>query len=423
MTRRLLQMFLFIVASMTIIIILVSPISIFSGKDAKAVRKTVALQTIAPQRLFISAWRNIKTLYADPTMNNQDWRKWKYRYLKHIKTNEDVAVAINTMLASLNDEYSQFYDKKKYILQEKYIKDNSDKNYSKLVLKILNIKSSAKISLTTTAGMVQSAVVTENSKDFSEPKENDKIISINNYQLKGMEMNSAISLIRGKSNISKVTVLRNNVLKTLSLVQGSMMVEKISSKLLDDNIAYISIYSLMGENALRDFVRAIKKYPDAKGYIIDLRGDVGGLFLNAVYIADEIIEDGQIVTIEYRDGRQYTMNAELPADEYTKPIVVLVNNKTASSSEILAGALQSNKKALLVGEETYGKNAIQQIIPLPNNTCINLTTAYYKFKNGKDFKQGKLIPDYVVKMSKKDILTGNDKQLKKAIAVINSLTK
>ncbi len=423
MIKRLFHMLLFITASMTIIIVLILPTILFNGSDARAMRKTIAMQTIAPQRLFIASWRNIKSLYIDPSMNNQDWEKWKYRYLKHIKTDEDVVIAVNTMLASLNDEHSVFFDKKHYELQETYIKENSDKQYSKLKSKLLNLHPNAKIQLRTIAGMVQTAVVTQKSTFYKDPQEGDIILSINNYEMNGLEMNSAVKLIRGTSNISKVKILRNNKLITLSIVRGAMGIEKLDAQPMKNKIVYVSIFSLMGQNAPSDFRKIMQKHKDAKGYIIDLRGDVGGLFLNAVYIADELIEDGEIVTIEYRDGNHITINAEMPSDILSKPIVILINNKTASSSEILAGALRSNQKAILVGEPSFGKNVIQQIIPMPNNTSLNLTTAKYKFNNGFNTIEGTLEPDYNIKITGKDIVSGNDPQLQKAFEVIDKINK
>ena len=145
--------------------------------------------------------------------------------------------------------------------------------------------------------------------------------------------------------------------------------------------------------------------------------------MNAIYIADEIVEKGNLVTITYRDGRKTVIDAQIPSDVTEKPIVILINGQTASSSEILAGALRSNHKAVLVGEPTFGKNSIQQIIPMQNNTAINLTTSEYNFGGDYDFVNGSLIPDYPVPISGYDILRGNDVQLKKACEIIKSNKK
>ena len=241
--------------------------------------------------------------------------------------------------------------------------------------------------------------------------------------MKGLELNSAVRLIRGRSNLSKVEVFRGNKIINLSLVSGNLGIYKLDAITLPDNIVYISIFSLMGEKAPKDFKKILDSHKDATGFVIDLRGNVGGLFLNAIYIADEIVEKGNLVTITYRDGRKTVIDAQIPSDVTEKPIVILINGQTASSSEILAGALRSNHKAVLVGEPTFGKNSIQQIIPMQNNTAINLTTSEYNFGGDYDFVNGSLIPDYPVPISGYDILRGNDVQLKKACEIIKSNKK
>lgn len=419
MKKNILQMFLFILYSMLIIVIVISPSVIFNGEKARDLRNIFAMQNIAPQRLFIASWRNIKSLYIDPSMNNQDWTKWKYKYLKYIKTDEDVVVAVNTMLESLDDKYSAFYGKKKYILQEKYIQDNRD---VKILGKKIPVPSIIKLS--TIAGMVTSAEVIQESDAYPNPKKGDIILRINDYDVFGLEMNSAAKLIMGKSPIIKLEVLRNNKKEQFTVAKGSLGINKIDGYPIKDNIIYIHVFSLIGQNAPKDFNKIFKQYNNtASGYIIDLRGDVGGLFLNSVYIADEIIRQGELVTIEYRTGNTITMYAKPSEfDKDTKPIVVLINSKTASSSEILAGALRSNNKALLVGTPTYGKNVVQQIIPMPNSTCINLTTARYKFSNGFG-SDGVLQPDYEVNVSGWDFIQGKDPQLEKACELIDNINK
>ena len=425
MGKRLLQMMLFITASLAIILILISPMVLFNNDDGADVRKLIAQQSISPQRLFISAWRNIKTMYYDPSLNNQDWNKWKYKYLSKIKTTDDVTVAVNTMLASLDDPFSQFFNKKNYELQESYIRDNIDKNAT-LIEKMKKKYAGCTVQLETIAGVVQKAKVTQNSAFFPNPKAGDVILSINGYNLYGMEMNSAISLIRGtKTYLSKIQILRDNKIITLTIPRGCLSIKKVGSKLLDDNIVQIFIYTFMGKYLPTQFDEEILKYPNAKGYIIDLRSDAGGQALNGLYVAEKLMKtNDNFIFIKYRNS------AIIPVSSANKtiigqktPIVFLVNEKTASASEILAGSLQKRHRAILVGEPTYGKNAMQQMIPLPNNTCLNLTTSYYSFNEDFDKKASKLIPDYTVKLSAKEIMSGKDTQLEKAITLIKQMNK
>lgn len=423
MLKKLFHNLMFITACLAIIVLIFSPFKLFNGPIALSVRNTLAVQKIAPQRLFINAWRITQNTYIDPSMNHQDWNKWKYRYLKHIKTEEDAIVAVNTMLASLNDDYSEFFDKKKYTIQQAYVKENSDKECPKIISEILGLKPPALVQVKSISGIVQSAKVISESSFFKEPKKGDVILSIDGYNVKGLELNSAVRLIRGRNPLAKVEVLRDGKIINLTLARGNLSIMKLDAIQLPDNIVYISVYSLMGEKAPQDFEKIITRNEDADGFVIDLRGNVGGLFLNAIYIADELIETGEILTITYRNGTKTVLNAHIPSNLPEKPIVILVNGQTASSSEILAGALRSNKKAILVGEPTYGKNTIQQVIPMQNNTALNLTTSKYSFGNGYGFQNGALIPDYPVEISGYDILSGNDVQLKKACEIIKNSPK
>ena len=224
-------------------------------------------------------------------------------------------------------------------------------------------------------------------------------------------------------NVIKIDILRKNEILTFSVLKKIITVSKITAESLEDDIVFISVYSLMGDYAPNEFKKILNNYPDAKGYIIDLRGNAGGLFLNPVYIADLFLNSGDMITINYRGGREIKVYADPAVFTKNKPIVVLIDNNTASASEILAGILRNNNRAILVGEKSYGKNTIQQIIPMPNKTGINLTMATYNFSNKNITDNGSLRPDFVIPLEKKDIKNHNDVQLKKAIEIVKKLNK
>lgn len=423
MAKRLLQMLLFIIASMAIILIIYSPMILFNGDNGNEIRLIFAEQTISPQRLFISSWRNIKSMYFDASLNNQDWDKWKYKYLSKIKTDDDVTVAINTMIASLDDPYSKFFNKKDYTLQETFIRNHLETN-PKLIDRLRKDYKSVTVEVETIAGIATKAKVCANSQFFPNPKIGDEIISINGYNINGLEINSAINLIRGtQSYLATVKILRNNEIMTLTLPRGCLSPRKLFGKKLDDNIVQIFIYTFMGKSLPKMVEEEIKHHTDAKGFIIDLRGDAGGQALNGLFIAEKFLEGNKdLIAIKYRNGSIIPIKSEnRTIIDPNIPVVILVDKRTASASEILAGILQKNNRAIVVGEETYGKNAMQQIIPLPNNTCLNLTTSYYSFGNNFDKKSSKVTPDFIVKTSSKDIIKGKDMQLEKAISVIKKI--
>ncbi len=420
MAKKLLQMVLFIIAAMAIIVILESPMILFNGEDVADARKIFANQNISSKRLFISAWRHIKALHYDKTLNNQDWNQWKYKYLSKIQTDEDATVAINTILASLDDPYSQFFDTKHYELQESYIRDNEDSEPN-FIAKMQKTYPSAKIALDTIGGFVKSAKVIEESTFFKSLKKGDEVIKINNYKLRGIEINSAINLIRSSNTyLSKVEIKRNNKIFTYNLPRRSMDVNKLSSNMADKDILKITIYTFMGKFMPGDFETTITQNPNVKGYIIDLRGDIGGQAINGLFIAEKLLgQNKKMLSIRNRNGATIPIFSQKASIiDAKKPIVILVDEKTASASEIFAGILQNNKRAILIGEKTYGKNAMQQIIPLPNKTCINLTTSYFSFDNNFECKNKKLTPEYEIKLQPVNIVREHDTQLQKAISII-----
>ena len=155
--------------------------------------------------------------------------------------------------------------------------------------------------------------------------------------------------------------------------------------------------------------------------IIDLRGNTGGLLDNAVFIANMFIDNGEIVEIIYRNGYKKSINANNTSKLLDKPVVVLVNGASASASEILSGALKDYKKAVLLGTKTYGKGMVQKIIPLQNETGLNLTIAKYLTPKGSDINQKGIEPDYKVEFTINDLKNQNDVQLATAKNILNNM--
>ena len=154
---------------------------------------------------------------------------------------------------------------------------------------------------------------------------------------------------------------------------------------------------------------------------MDLRGNTGGLLTNAIFVANLFIEKGRLVSIVGRNGYRYDVMARDTDLEIKKPVIVLVNGASASASEILSGALKDYHKAKIIGTRTYGKGMVQKIIPLPNETGINLTIAKYLTPKGKDINKKGISPDIEVEFTPKDISNRKDVQLETAKHVLEKI--
>ena len=259
-------------------------------------------------------------------------------------------------------------------------------------------------------------------------KSGDYIVRINGEQVQGKTLMEAVKLMRGPVGTSiELTVRRKNLKKSLTFkVQRQIIeVKSVESKILGDdkNIGYIKLKSF-NENSDKQFVKMIKKYEKEKliGYIIDLRNNPGGLLNQAVSITDFFLEEGEIVSTKGRrisETRKFFARAGDGVKG--KPVIVLINNGSASASEIFAGALKDHKRAIILGENSYGKGSVQSIIPLKNGGGIRLTISKYYLPSGKSISEVGVSPDIVVEEQNKfELDTDNDNQLKYAVNLFQS---
>ena len=359
--------------------------------------------------LFLKTWRTIKGAYYEPDLNKQDWQKWKDRYLDKINTIDDAIVAIDSMLYSLNDPYSRFMNKDEFNEQMEQI----DSKINGIGVHISN--ESGKI---TVMGVIEGSPAQK-----ADLKEGDIIIVVDGKETQGMNIQSVANAIRGeKGTAVDITVLRGKEKLTKHIVRDEIKVENLTRKMID-GYAYINLQTFIAESLPEEFNNAVDfaKKNHAKGYIIDLRGNTGGLLSNAIYIANMFMEQGDIVLIVDRNGIQNNISAKYNPDAIKEPLVILISPLSASASEILCGALKDNKRAVLVGETTFGKGLVQKVYNMPNSTGMNLTISKYLTPNGTDIHKVGIKPDYEVKWTYEDYKKHNDKQLKKALEVIKKL--
>lgn len=367
-------------------------------------------QSTDPKRLFLKTWRIVKTKYYDPTLNGQDWTRWNKHYVDQIKTKDDAYIAINSMLASLDDPYSKFMDEKEYLEQT----TNID---AKIVGIGVNIISAS-------GKVIIISVVEDTPAAKSGLKAGDIILKVDDINVSGKTVSDVASLIRGKEGKSvKLELLRDKKKFTKIVPREEIKIKNIKADIIDKNIGYIQISSFISSELSTEFIEALTKTEKCPALIIDLRGNAGGLMPNAIFIADMFLSGGHIVSIVDRNNQKSDIDAQSKPYAISKPVVLLIDQASASASEILSGALKDNKKAILVGKKTYGKGMIQKIYPLPNETGMNLTIAKYLTPKGYDINKRGILPDYEVNYTEKDFMTDRDPQLNEAKKIIRNLLK
>ncbi len=362
--------------------------------------KDVDNTQVSAQKLFDKNWQTIKNEYYDSTFNHQHWAKWKEHYQGKIKTEEDAKVAIETMLASLDDPYSHFLTKEEFAEQNTSITSK----ISGIGVNIVN--DSGKIRII--------SVIEETPAQFADLKANDIILSINGKKVSGLSLAEVSNLVKGPENtFVNMDILRNSEIINKKIIRKEIRIKTVKSS-VDKNIGYIQISSFISNSTPNEFLEALENTQKAKGLILDLRGNTGGLLTNAVFIANLFIEKGKLVSIVGRNGYRYDVMAQDTNYQVEKPIILLVNGASASASEILSGAMKDYHKAKIIGTKTYGKGMVQKIIPMPNQTGLNLTIAKYLTPKGKDINKKGISPDLEVKFTMNDIKANKDVQLEKA---------
>lgn len=258
-------------------------------------------------------------------------------------------------------------------------------------------------------------------------KAGDYIVKVKNVQVQGKSLMEAVDLMRGPVGSSiEITVRRRGVKKALvfNITREIIQVQSVKSELVENNIGYIRLTSF-NENSSDQIKKNIKKFnknKDLKGFILDLRNNPGGLLSQAIKISDFFLENGEIVSTKSRkvseNRKWFAKKGDLTNG---KTLVVLINYGSASASEIVAGALKDHKRAIILGENSYGKGSVQSIIPLKNRGAIRLTIAKYYLPSGKSISEVGVTPDIEVIESSENFKFNSetDNQLNFALKLLN----
>ena len=258
-------------------------------------------------------------------------------------------------------------------------------------------------------------------------KAGDYIVKINNIQVQGKTLMEAVELMRGPVGSSiEITVRRKGVKKALifNITREVIEIQSVKSELLDNTIGYIRLTSF-NENSseqIKEKIKILDKNKNLKGYILDLRNNPGGLLSQAIRISDYFLENGEIVSTKSRKVSENRKWFAKKGDIINgKTLVVLINYGSASASEIVAGALKDHKRAIILGENSYGKGSVQSIIPLKNKGAIRLTISKYYLPSGKSISEVGVTPDIEIEEKSEEfrINTKTDNQLNFALKLLN----
>lgn len=365
-----------------------------------------------PQVLYDEVWRLINAHFVDGDKNGQNWNIWRHRYDDKMQNDPDAYVAIETMLASLNDRYTRFLDPDEFAEEGRSIKATlfgigiqiGNRDNKLLIIAPIEDTPAAKAGL----------------------KANDEILQIDGKSAQGMLVKEAADLIRGEKG-TKVHLLikRGDEKKVYDVVRDEIKLKAVSLKPpfktdVPRRIGYLKISSFLSSNTAFEVRNAMKELGDKDGYIIDLRSNPGGLLSNAISIADFFLDGGAIVSTVDRDGYKEVRRAK-PGMITDKPLVVLIDQGSASASEILSGALRDNNRAVLVGQKSFGKGLVQEINPLPGGSGVNITTQRYLTPNDTDINKMGIQPDIAVDETEADFNNKRDLQLKAAVDVMQNI--
>lgn len=365
-----------------------------------------SVSAVTPSELYDQVWKLIQTKYVDPTDNSQNWDRWHCKYDNYIKTDEDAYIAIDTMLASLNDPYTKFLTPKEFAEETSSIKGS---------LKGIGVQIGVR-----EGKLLIIAPLEDTPGEKAGLKAEDEILEINGESTKGITVDKAADRIRGEegTTVDLLIKRKNQPNKVYKVTRAEIEVKSVSVKLpenvkLNDSIGYIRLSSFISKNATEEFTTALQRYCNKKGYIIDLRSNPGGLLSNAIMMSNLFLNGGIIVSTVDRDGyKDTTKSTRKLADN--KPMVILINKGSASASEIFSGALKDNQRAVLVGDNSFGKGLVQEINKLPDGSGVNITIQKYLTPNGTDINKKGIAPDVKVELTEEDVKTKHDSQLLKA---------
>jgi len=355
--------------------------------------------------------QNIDKLYEKIDLFSEVLEKIQNEYVEEIDQAEAMDSAINGLLQYL-DPYSGYMNPK--IFKESKIETSGE--FGGLGIEVSMESGVVKVITPIDDTPAAKAGI----------KAGDYIVRIDGEQVRGKTLMEAVNLMRGPVGAPiEITVRRKGLdkAKIFKITREIIEIKSVISKIVDNKVGYLRLraFNANSSSQLKKEIAKIEKNKKLVGYILDLRNNPGGLLSQAVTISDFFLNDGEIVSTKGRKKRENRKFFAKKGDKINgKPLIVLINNGSASASEIVAGALQDQKRAILLGETSYGKGSVQSIIPLKNRGAIRLTVSKYYLPSGKSISEVGVVPDIKVEEENEDFLinTTTDNQLNYAIDLL-----
>ena len=355
--------------------------------------------------------QNIDKLYEKIDLFSEVLETIQNEYVEDVDQAEAMESAINGLLQSL-DPYSS------YMNQEVFEESQSETSGE---------FGGLGIEVSMEAGVVKVITpIDDTPAARAGIKAGDYIVKINAEQVRGKTLMEAVNLMRGPVGTSiEITVRRKGLKKAkiFKITRKIIEIKSVISKLVDNKVGYLRLraFNQNSSDQLKKEISKIEKNKKLVGYILDLRNNPGGLLTQAIEISDLFLNDGEIVSTKGRKNRENRKFFARKGDRIKgKPLIVLINNGSASASEIVAGALQDQKRAVLLGEATFGKGSVQSIIPLKNKGALRLTISKYYLPSGKSISEVGVLPDIKIEEKGEEfsINTETDNQLNYAIKLL-----
>jgi len=355
--------------------------------------------------------QNIDKLYEKIDLFSEVLETIQNEYVEDVDQAEAMDSAINGLLQSL-DPYSS------YMNQETFEESQSETTGE---------FGGLGIEVSMEAGVVKViAPMDDTPASRAGIKAGDYIVKINAEQVRGKTLMEAVNLMRGPvGTFIEITVRRKGLKKAkiFKITREIIEIKSVISKLIDNKVGYLRLraFNQNSSDQLKKEISKIEKNKKLVGYILDLRNNPGGLLTQAIEISDFFLDDGEIVSTKGRKNKENRKFFARKGDRIKgKPLIVLINNGSASASEIVAGALQDQKRAVLLGETTFGKGSVQSIIPLKNKGALRLTISKYYLPSGKSISEVGVLPDIKIEEKGEEfsINTETDNQLNYAIKLL-----